>query len=136
MNDTQSNIGTSTEVSTTQPSGVGRYGDAALMPPVDVFEDSNGITLFADLPGVSRDKLHLQVEGGTLTIDAELNLTLPESLQSSHTEVGLGRFHRSFALSAELDADKVSAELTNGVLRLTIPKAEHAKPRRISISAG
>ena len=113
----------------------GRYGDSALMPPVDVIEDASGITLYADLPGVSRDKLNLQVETGTLTIDAEIDLHLPEGLQSSHTEVGLGRFHRTFTLSSELDTEKVTAELADGVLRLRIPKAEHAKPRRIEVSA-
>ena len=113
--------------------GTPGYSEAALMPPVDVIEDANGITLYADLPGVSRENLHLQVEAGTLTIDAEMDLALPEDLQSSHTEVGFGRFHRIFTLSQELDPKKVSAELSNGVLRLSIPKAEHAKPRRIAI---
>ena len=112
-----------------------RYSDSALTPPVDVVEDSGGITLYADLPGVSRDKLHLDVEADTLTIEAESALPVPEGLQSSHTEVGLGRFHRMFTLSPELDSEKVSAALSNGVLRLNIPKAEHAKPRRIAIKA-
>ncbi|MDM0115968.1 Hsp20/alpha crystallin family protein [Variovorax sp. J22R133] len=103
------------------------------MPPVDVVEDSNGITLYADLPGVPREKLRLEVEAGTLTIDAEMDLPVPEDLQSSHTEVGLGRFHRIFTLSQDLDPDRVAAELSNGVLRLSIPKAEHAKPRRIAV---
>ncbi|WP_431099566.1 Hsp20/alpha crystallin family protein [Polaromonas aquatica] len=110
-----------------------RYANAALTPPVDVIEDSTGITLYADLPGVPRDKLHLQVEADTLTIDAESALSAPEGLQSTHTEVGLGRFHRVFTLSKELDTEKVSAELANGVLKLRIPKAEHAQPRRIEI---
>lgn len=110
-----------------------RYSQAALTPPVDVTEDSGGITLHADLPGVSNDKLRLQVEADTLTIDAEVGLTLPEGLQTSHTEVGVGRFHRSFTLSKELDTEKISAQLANGVLTLRIPKAQHAQPRRISI---
>lgn len=109
------------------------YADAALTPPVDVIEDASGITLYADLPGVSRDKLHLQVEADTLTIDAESALTVPEGLQSHHTEVGLGRFHRRFTLSKELDTQKVTAELAQGVLTLRIPKAEHAQPRRIDV---
>jgi HSP20 family protein len=112
-----------------------RYANAALTPPVDVIEDSTGITLYADLPGVPRDKLHLQVEADTLTIDAESALSAPEGLQSTHTEVGLGRFHRVFTLSKELDTEKVSAELTHGVLKLRIPKAEHAQPRRIEVKA-
>jgi HSP20 family protein len=110
-----------------------RYSDAALLPPVDVFEDETGITLYADLPGVPRDKLQLQVNAETLSIEAETGLALPEGLKSSHTEVGLGRFHRVFTLSKELDTGKISAELAQGVLRLRIPKAEHAQPRRIDI---
>jgi HSP20 family protein len=110
-----------------------RYSDAALTPPVDVIEDAGGITLYADLPGVTRDKLHLQVESGTLTIEAEADLSVPEGLTSSHTEVGLARFRRVFTLSQELDTEKVAAELAQGVLKLRIPKAAHAQPRRIEV---
>lgn len=109
------------------------YANATLTPPVDVIEDSSGITLYADLPGVPRDKLKLQVEADTLTIEAESALAAPEGLQSSHTEVGLGRFHRVFSLSKELDTENVSAELAQGVLKLRIPKAAHAQPRRINV---
>jgi HSP20 family molecular chaperone IbpA len=122
------------EVSKSRASSPARqFAENALMPPVDVVEDANGITLKADLPGVSRERLQLHVESDTLTIDAEVDLALPEGLQSSHTEVGLSRFHRSFALSKELDADKISAGLADGVLTLRIPKAEHAQPRRIEV---
>ena len=110
-----------------------RYIDAALTPPVDVVEDSGGITLYADLPGVSRDKLQLNVEADTLTIEAESALPSPEGLQSSHTEVGLARFRRVFTLSKELDTEQVSAEFAQGVLRLRIPKAQHAQPRRVEV---
>jgi HSP20 family molecular chaperone IbpA len=110
-----------------------RYSDAALTPPVDVIEDESGITLYADLPGVSRDKLNLQVEAATLTIEAESALAIPEGLKTSHTEVGLGRFRRVFTLSKELDTQNVTAELAQGVLKLRIPKAAHAQPRRVDI---
>ncbi|MBT2334901.1 Hsp20/alpha crystallin family protein [Variovorax paradoxus] len=112
-----------------------RYSDAALTPPVNVIEDGGGITLFADLPGVSRDKLSVQVASDTLTIDAESGLSVPEGLESIHTEVGLARFRRVFTLSKELDTSAISAELSQGVLKLRIPKAEHAQPRRIEIQA-
>ncbi len=107
--------------------------EAALMPPVDVIEDSTGITLYADLPGVPKDKLSLQVEADTLTIEAEVGLSIPEGMEASHAEVSLPRFRRVFTLSKELDPAKVSAELNQGVLTLRIPKAEHAQPRRIEI---
>ena len=110
-----------------------RRNEGALMPPVDVMEDSTGITLRADLPGVAKDKLTLHVESGTLTIEGEVGLALPENMEASYAEVSMPRFRRVFTLSKELDTDKVSAELKHGVLNLRIPKAEHAQPRRIDI---
>ena len=110
--------------------------EAALMPPVDVVEDSAGITLYADLPGVTREALHVRVEDDTLFIEGDLGLKFPEGMESSHAEVSLPRYRRVFTLSKELDSDKVSAELKQGVLKLRIPKAEHAQPKRIQISVG
>jgi HSP20 family protein len=107
--------------------------DEALMPPVDVFEDSTGITLRADLPGVPKEKLKLQVESGTLTIEGEVSIPMPESMEATYAEVSVPRFRRVFTLSKELDTGKVSAEFKHGVLSLRIPKAEHAQPRRIDI---
>jgi HSP20 family protein len=107
--------------------------EPALQPPVDVFEDATGITLYADLPGVPRENLHLKVDGDRLTIDAEMKLAPLEGLNASHAEVSLSRYRRTFTLSKELDADKVSAELGQGVLRVRIPKADHAQPRKIEV---
>lgn len=108
--------------------------EPALWPPVDVIEDSTGITLYADVPGVPRDKLNLRVEGDTLAIEAEMAITLPKDMEANHAEVQLSRYRRAFTLSKELDAEKVGAELSQGVLRVRIPKAEHAQPRRIAIN--
>lgn len=105
----------------------------ALLPPVDVIEDSTGITLYADLPGVPKDALQLRVDGDQLHIEAETRLALPDGMTPTHVEVGLSRYRRSFTLSKELDADQVAAELSQGVLRVRIPKAAHAQPRRISV---
>jgi HSP20 family protein len=110
--------------------------EAALMPPVDVIEDASGITLYADLPGVPKDKLSLQVESDTLTIEGELALDIPEGMEASHAEVSLPRYRRVFTLSKELDTGKVGAEFNQGVLKLRIPKAEHAQPRRIEVKVG
>lgn len=108
--------------------------DTTLLPPVDVFEDSTGITLRTDLPGVPKDKLTLQVEAGTLTIEGEVSIPTPEGMQATYAEVDLPRFRRVFTLSKELDTAKVSAEFKHGVLSIRIPKAEHAQPRRIDIN--
>jgi HSP20 family protein len=107
--------------------------EAALLPPVDVVEDASGITLFADLPGVPRDKLHLQVDADTLTLEGEIQLDVPEGMESTHAEVALPRYRRVFTLSKELDSGKVEAEFNQGVLKLRIPKAEHAQPRKVEI---
>ena len=107
--------------------------DAALLPPVDVVEDAAGITLYADLPGVPKDKLNLQVEADSLTIEGEVMLNTPQEMEISHIEVDLPRYRRVFTLSKELDGTKISAEFKNGVLKLRIPKTEHAQPRKIEI---
>jgi HSP20 family molecular chaperone IbpA len=107
--------------------------DAALLPPVDVVEDASGIVLTADVPGVPKDKLDIQVEADTLTIEGEMSLDVPEGMTPSHAEVGLARYRRVFSLSRELDPAKLTAELKKGVLRLQIPKAEHVRPRKIEI---
>ena len=124
-----------TEVSKSAEREPARNEAASLMPPVDVLEDATGITLYADLPGVQKDKLNLQVEADTLTIEGEVSIPTPEGLEASYAEVGLPRYRRVFTLSKELDAGKVTAELSHGVLKLRIPKAEHAKPRRIEIQS-
>ncbi len=112
------------------PTGQSEY---ALLPPVDVIEDSTGITVYADLPGVPKDKLNVRVEDETLLVDAEIVLSVPEGMQASHAEVQRTRYRRAFRLSRELDPDKVEADLSQGVLKVRIPKAAHAQPRRISI---
>ncbi|WP_194715683.1 Hsp20/alpha crystallin family protein [Noviherbaspirillum soli] len=107
--------------------------ERALLPPVDVVEDGNGITLYADLPGVSRENLSLHLETDSLTIEGKVALDVPQDMQSSHADVTLPRYRRVFTLSKELDAEQASAELKNGVLTLRIPKAQHAQPRRIEV---
>jgi HSP20 family molecular chaperone IbpA len=108
-------------------------GERTLTPPVDVIEDGEGITLYADLPGVSKEKLSLEVDGDTLTIEAEMSMDLPEEMSATHAEVSTARYRRAFTLSKELDGERIGAELKNGVLTLRIPKAPHAQPRRIEI---
>lgn len=117
----------------TQDNAPAARNEAALLPPVDVIEDGTGITLYADMPGVPRDKLHLRVEGEQLTLEGEIELAVTAGVQSTHAEVTLPRYRRAFTLSKELDATQVSAELNQGVLRVRIPKAAHAQPRRIEV---
>jgi HSP20 family protein len=107
--------------------------EAALTPPVDVIEDASGITLYADLPGVPKEKLALHLEADSLTIEGEVVLDSPQGMESGHAEIRVPRYRRVFTLSRELDSAKAAAEFKQGVLKLRIPKAEHAQPRKIEI---
>jgi HSP20 family molecular chaperone IbpA len=107
--------------------------DTVLLPPVDVVEDAGGITLYADMPGVDKTNINVRVEGDALTIEGTLDLAMPEGMAAHHTEVTSPRYRRVLTLSQELDRDKASAEMNQGVLKLRIPKAQQAKPRRIEV---
>jgi len=108
---------------------------AVLIPPVDVFEDENGITVKADLPGVSKDNLSIRVDGETLAIEARVSLGEAQKLDVVYAEIRVAQYKRSFVLSRELDTSKIEAAIKNGVLNLRVPKLERAKPRRIEIRA-
>ncbi len=107
-----------------------------MLPPVDVVEDANGITLYADLPGVPKDKLNIRVDAEALSIEGEVVLPMPADMEAKHIEVERPRYRRAFTLGRELDSEKIQAEFQNGVLKLSIPKVEHAKPRKIEVRAG
>lgn len=110
--------------------------EPAVLPPVDVLEDAGGITLYADLPGVPRERLEVHVDGDVLVIEGEIAVEMPKELEATHVEVSLPRYRRVFSLSKELDPGRMKAEMKQGVLTLRIQKAEHAKPRRIPVDAG
>lgn len=116
-----------------KPAASQREETALLLPRVNVVEDAGGITLLADMPGVPKDALDIRVDDDTLVIEGQVNLEIPEGMTVHHVEVDLPRYRRVFTLSKELDPEKVTAELANGVLKLRIPKAEHAQPRKIAV---
>lgn len=107
----------------------------AVLPAVDIFEDESGITLLADMPGVSRDALELKVEGDTLLIEGGVQTLAPEGLEALYAEVRVPRYRRTFALSRELDTSKIEANLKDGVLALRMPKQAYAQARRIPVTA-
>ncbi|MGZ8981963.1 MAG: Hsp20/alpha crystallin family protein [Burkholderiaceae bacterium] len=110
-----------------------RQETPTMIPRVDVLEDDMGITLLADLPGVPREGLEIHVEGDSLMIEGEVAAATPEAMEAAYAEVRVPRYRRSFTLSRELDGGRIEAQLKDGVLRLRIPKQEHAQPRRVSI---
>jgi len=114
----------------------GDKSDYALAPDVDIYEDAEGISLRADMPGVSRDRLDIQVNKDALTIEGEAKIDMPEGMEALYADVQSTRYRRSFALSGELDTEKIEARLKDGVLNLHIPKRAEAKPRKIEVNAG
>jgi HSP20 family protein len=102
-------------------------------PPIDIHEGPEGLVLEADLPGVSVDQVSIQLEENVLSLHAKVNAPAPENARVLHEEYRPGDFYRSFILSDEVERSKIAAELKNGVLKLTLPKAERAKTRRIEI---
>ncbi|SAL13057.1 heat shock protein Hsp20 [Caballeronia arvi] len=109
---------------------------ATVTPAVDIVEDSHGITLWADLPGVPREKLDVKVHDARLTIEAEAQLPVQGAVRVHHAELRAPRFARAFTVSDDFDTSKIDANLTNGVLKLTIPRREEARPRRVEVRAG
>ncbi|MDN0073731.1 Hsp20/alpha crystallin family protein [Crenobacter sp. SG2303] len=104
-----------------------------VVPAIDIVENKNGIILWADLPGVTTDKLEVKVHDGTLTIEAEAVVPTPAGLHLQHAEIRGSRFARSFSLSPDFDTSKIEASLRDGVLKLTIPRREESHPRRIEV---
>lgn len=125
---------------TTRVAGTGPAGEepakqiALVSPTVDIFEDNCGITVYADLPGVPREKLDVQVRDGNLTVEAEAVVPTPSGLRLHHGEVRHPRFWRVFTISPDFDVSRIDAQLRDGVLKLMIPRREEAKPRRIQVS--
>ncbi|MEW8505104.1 MAG: Hsp20/alpha crystallin family protein [Candidatus Thiodiazotropha sp.] len=105
----------------------------SIRPEVDIYEDATGIVLKADLPGVTREGLDIQVDKETLSIDGKAEIEMPEAMQALHADVRATRYQRSFSLSGELDGDRAEASLNDGVLSLRIPKREQYQPRKIEI---
>jgi HSP20 family molecular chaperone IbpA len=126
------------------PEGAPRFGpddDAgpvarpAHTPLIDIHEGPDGLVLEADLPGVSENDVTIQLEENVLNLHARVTSPVPEGARVLHEEYRPGDYARAFILSDEVERSRIAAELKNGVLRLTLPKAERAKTRRIEIKS-
>lgn len=107
-----------------------------LVPPVDVFEDSAGVTLLADLPGVRKDGLDIQVDGPNLSVEGQIFEESTPTGDAVFSEMRASRYRRAFTLSDRLDTDAIDAQLKDGVLRLRIPKLAQAQPKRVEVRVG
>jgi len=104
-------------------------------PAVDIFETDREITLLADMPGVGADDVNIDLKDGVLIFSGSVKPWEGPAECDVLTEFEIGKYYRQFTLSEVIDQDKIEAQLTDGVLRLTLPKAEKALPRRIVVTA-
>jgi HSP20 family protein len=122
-----------------QQAGVGqdvKQQEQAILPAVDIFENESGITVQADMPGVSRDRLDVHIDSDTLAIEGVADIPMPAGMDAIYADIRSKRYQRSFSLSRELDTERIEASLKDGVLTLHIPKREEHKPRRIEVQTG
>jgi HSP20 family protein len=108
----------------------------AFLPTADIYETEDTLTLILEMPGVDRSNIDVNVDNGMLTIEGRIDFNKYEGLQPLYSEYNIGPFRRSFRISNRIDQDKIKAEMRDGVITLTLPKAEEAKPRRIEVRSG
>ena len=104
------------------------------VPTADIYEDRDSLKVVLEMPGVEKSNVDIRVEEGVLFVEGRLDVAKYRGLQPLYTEYNIGNYARSFRLSNAIDQDKIGAELKDGVLSLTLPKAEKAKPRTIQVS--
>ena len=105
-------------------------------PNVDIFETEKAITLLVDMPGVKANELNVDLRDDTLTLTGDVLPNVGAPGEKIYAEYETGRFYRQFSLSELIVQEKIDAKLSDGVLRLTLPKVEKATPRRIPVQAG
>jgi HSP20 family protein len=102
-------------------------------PIADIYETNDALTVILEMPGVEKNNVDIRVEDDILRVNGQLDLSKYKGLLPLYTEYNIGNYARNFRLSNRIDQNKIAAELKDGVLRLTLPKAEEAKPRTIEI---
>ena len=110
-----------------------REEQSALRPAVDIFEDAHGITVQAEMPGVSKERLNIQADRNNLLIEGDATIDMPEGMEAIYADVQATRYARSFVLSGELETDAIDAKLKDGVLTIRIPKRREYRPRKIEV---
>ena len=106
----------------------------AFYPAVDIHEGDKEITLKADLPGIKKEDVHLDIDDGVITLKGERKFEKEDKQDNYHRiERSYGSFHRSFTLPSTVDRDKIKAKYSSGILEITLPKTEEAKPKSIPV---
>ena len=106
------------------------------MPSVDIYEDRESLGLRADMPGVDERSVDITIEDGILTIRGAVEEPTSDDRELLYREFHTGDYERSFRLTEDIDVDKVEADVKDGVLTVTLPKSEKARPKKIAVKAG
>jgi HSP20 family protein len=104
------------------------------LPTADIYETQEALQVVLEMPGVEKNNIDVRVEEGVLKVDGRLDFSKYQGLQPLYTEYNVGHYSRSFRISGKIDHNKIAAELKIGVLSLTLPKVEEAKPRTIQVN--
>ncbi len=105
------------------------------LPNVDIIEDREAIVLHADMPGVDEKDVIVTLENDVLTIEGKVHPARWEDHRLAYAEYGVGDYFRSFIINENIDRDKIQATLKDGILTIVLPKAEAAKPKKITVNA-
>lgn len=127
--------GCSTNVAVRRPETARRGAEWTYRPNVDIIDNDATIEVHADLPGANGDAIDVAFEQGILSIDAPVAHRHEESWKRVVTEFGVGNFHRRFQIDAPIDSEQIAADYTDGVLKVTLPKAREAQRRKITVKA-
>lgn len=103
------------------------------LPAADIFETGDALHVILEMPGVEKTNVDVTVEDGVLKVEGRLDFSKYKNLAPLYTEYNVGHYARSFRLSSKIDQNEIGAELNDGVLALTLPKVEEARPRIIQI---
>lgn len=112
-----------------------RENELVLIPAVDIFENADGITVQAEMPGVSKDRLNIQADRNNLLIEGDVAIKMPAGIEALYADMRATKYRRSFTLSGELEAERIEANLKDGLLTLRIPKRAEFRPRKIEVRA-
>jgi len=104
------------------------------LPTTDIYETEDALNVIMEMPGVEKNDVDLAIENSVLKVFGRIDFSKYQGLQPVYTEYNVGHYVRSFRLSSKIDQTKIRAEMKDGVLSLTLPKAEEAKPRAIAVT--
>jgi HSP20 family molecular chaperone IbpA len=133
MEDIMSNEVTQTSDKTLAEAPETTHGGRIYRPLTDIVETTDGVSLMLEMPGVNPEDVDITLEKRVLTINGRVRNTQPEKVQLAYAEYGEGDFERAFTLSEDFDPDKIEAAMANGVLTVTLPRAEAAQPKKIAV---